>query len=71
MRAILIDPESQTLTEVQHNDELGEIRRLLRCHSFTTGAGPLPGSVSGGFDTVYCCDDELRVEGGSALLVSS
>jgi hypothetical protein len=38
MRAILIDPEKRTVTEIQlTGDDYREIQAVLHCHSFTTG----------------------------------
>ncbi len=60
MRAILIDPEKRTLTEVQlANGGYQEIQKVLRCHSFTIGAY-LSGSFEAGFDTVAVSDDQLE-----------
>jgi hypothetical protein len=60
MRAILIDPEKQTLTEVNlKGDDYREINAVLRCHSHTTGAH-LSGSIETGFEAVYVSDDEFE-----------
>jgi hypothetical protein len=60
MRAILIDPETQAITETQLNgDGYKEIEALLRCDSFTIGAH-LRGSIEKGFDAVYASDDYLE-----------
>jgi hypothetical protein len=60
MRAILIDPEQRTLTEIDlEDDDYRRIQKVLRCKSFTTGAH-LGGSISTGFDAVYVSDDELE-----------
>jgi hypothetical protein len=62
MRAILIDPEHRTLTEIQlKDDDYKRIQRVLRCRSFTTGAH-LGGSIEKGFDAIYVSDDELPDE---------
>jgi hypothetical protein len=62
MRAILIDPEQRTITEIQlADDDYRRIQSVLRCHSFTTGAH-LGGSLSTGFEAVYVSDDELPDE---------
>ena len=62
MRAILIDPEKRTLTEIQlEDDDYRRIQGVLRCGSFTTGAH-LSGSIDEGFDAIYVSDDELPDE---------
>src|SRR5262249_55861509 len=62
MRAILIDPEKQTITETQlEDDNYKKIQAVLRCRSFTTGAH-LSGTLSTGFDAIYVSDDELPDE---------
>ena len=60
MRAILIDPETKTFTEIQIADDIDGIQKVLRCGRFTTGARPLRGSFSIGFDTLYVSDDSLE-----------
>lgn len=52
MKAFLIDPQSQTVTEVECTIELREIYHLLDCRCFTTAAPSKNG------DVLYC-DDEL------------
>jgi hypothetical protein len=61
MRAILIDPEKRTITEIQLEDDYKKIQAVLRCRSFTTGAH-LSGSIEQGFDAIYASDDELPDE---------
>jgi hypothetical protein len=59
MRAILIDPEKRTFTEIDlKRDDYREINAILRCDSHTTGAH-LSGSLEEGFDAVYVSDDYL------------
>jgi len=60
MRAILIDPETKTFTEIQIADDIDGIQKVLRCGRFTTGGRPLRGSLSTGFDTLYVSDDSLE-----------
>ena len=61
MRAILIDPEKRTLTEIQltNGDDYEEIQKVLRCRSYTTGA-QLSGSLLEGFEAIYVSDDPLE-----------
>jgi hypothetical protein len=59
-RAILIDPEKQSFTEVQVGRGCEEIYKALGCSEFTTGSRPLLGSLSEGFDSVYVSDDPLE-----------
>src|SRR5262245_9571412 len=60
MRALLIDPERRTVTEIQlKGDDYREIQKVLGCRSFTTGAH-LRGSIETGFDAVYVSDDYLE-----------
>jgi len=62
MRAILIDPEKRTITEIQlEDDDYRRIQAVLRCHSFTTGAR-LSGTIDTGFEATYVSDDELPDE---------
>ena len=60
MRAYLIDAEQRAITEIDFAGGLEEIQRRLNCSSFTSGARPLNGSMSKGFDTVYVSDDPLE-----------
>jgi hypothetical protein len=57
-RAILIDPEQQTLTERKIGRDI-EIQKLLCCQDFFGGSRPLHGSRSR-FDTLYVSDDCLK-----------
>jgi hypothetical protein len=60
MRAILIDPEKQSVTEIQlKTGDFREINKVIGCGSFTTGAF-LNGSIEDGFDTVVVSDDALE-----------
>jgi hypothetical protein len=60
MRAILIEPDKRTLTEIQlEDDDYRRIQKVLRCRSFTTGAH-LSGSIEAGFDAVCVSDDPLE-----------
>jgi hypothetical protein len=59
-RAILIDPEARSITEVWIGDGCKSIQEAVGCDSFTTGSQPLCGSLSKGFDAVYCSDDALE-----------
>jgi hypothetical protein len=58
MRAILIDPEKRTVTEIQIDDDYRAIQAALQCKSFTTAAH-LSGNIERGFDAVYASDDPL------------
>jgi hypothetical protein len=61
MRAILIDPEKQSLTEVQlATGDFREINKLIGCRSMTGGCRPLNGSLAVGFDTIDVSDDPLE-----------
>jgi hypothetical protein len=60
VRAILIDPEARTFSEVQLGEGIDKIQELIGCHSFTTGSRPLNGSMRQGFDTLYVSDDYLE-----------
>jgi hypothetical protein len=59
MRAILIDAEKRTFTEVEIEAGISEIQQLLHCDCFTVGAH-LSGSLSKGFDAVYVSDDRFE-----------
>jgi hypothetical protein len=59
VRAILIDPEKQTIKEISLEDDYRRIQQALHCNSFTTGAW-LRGSIEKGFDAVYASDDDLK-----------
>jgi hypothetical protein len=59
MRAILIDPEQRTITEIDFGGGGKQLEQLLGCHDFTTGSRPLNGSMMKGFDALYVSDDML------------
>ena len=59
MRAILIDPEIKTLTEVNYDGENGEVYRLLGCGSVGIVAYLNNPTSDGGFDCVFASDDLL------------
>jgi hypothetical protein len=60
MRAILIDPETQSLTEIELKaGDLREIRNAIGCRLFTTGVY-LNGSLEAGFDSIDVGDDGLE-----------
>ena len=59
-RAILIDPERQTFTELKIGRGIKRVQRLLHCQSFTTGSRPFNGSLEAGFDTLFVSDDYLE-----------
>jgi hypothetical protein len=61
MRAILIDPDEKTVTEIQRADSYHEINRVLQCKSHTTGAH-LSGTLEEGFDAILVSDDEFDEE---------
>jgi hypothetical protein len=58
MRAVLIDPENKTVSEIQTKGNIRDTKAILQCRSFTTGAW-LRGTVSKGFDAIMVSDDEL------------
>jgi hypothetical protein len=59
MRAILIDSEKRTITEIEFEGDYRTIQAILNCHSFTSGSRPLNGSLEEGFDALYVSDDAL------------
>lgn len=59
MRAILIDPEKRSFTEVQIGRGIEDIYSLLRCQSFCIGA-KLSGSLRNGFEAIIVSDDMLE-----------
>jgi hypothetical protein len=56
MRAILIDPENQSLTEIQLGEDSSELYKAIGCRDFTTGAF-LNGSLEDGFDSILVSND--------------
>jgi hypothetical protein len=65
VRAILIDPEKRTVTEIQFAFESDrDIQKILGCRSFASRAH-FRGSLETGFDAIYVSDDAL--EGGNEL----
>jgi|SoimicMinimDraft_5_1059733.scaffolds.fasta_scaffold55081_1 hypothetical protein len=57
MRAILIDPENQTLTEIQlETGDYREINKVICAGRYGTGAF-LNGSLEDGFDSIAVSDD--------------
>src|SRR4051794_39190026 len=59
VRAIVIDPEARTFTEVLIGGDLGSLQRAIGCRDVTTGSRFLRGSLETGFEAVYVSDDEL------------
>jgi hypothetical protein len=59
-RAILIDPETRSITEIQTDGDYKNTLKLIGCKIFTTGSRPLNGSLENGFDTVNVSDDLLE-----------
>jgi hypothetical protein len=59
-RAILIDPEQQSFTEVKIGRGIDQIQQLLHCRSFTGSGRALNGSLSKGFDSILVSDDYLE-----------
>src|SRR5215471_11584055 len=63
MRAILIDPEKRTLTEIEitgNDDDLEEIYALLHCKRFASSGRNLNGSLEAGFDNILVSDDDME-----------
>jgi hypothetical protein len=60
MRAILINPETQSLTEIElKTGHYKEINQAIGCKSLTLGAW-LSGSIKEGFDAIDVSDDYLE-----------
>jgi hypothetical protein len=61
MRAILIDPEKRTVSEIQlkGGDDVQEINAVFRCEYHAIGAH-LDGPPGAGGDVIYVSDDELK-----------
>ena len=60
MRAILIDAEKQTVTEINFAGNYTKIQEIIGCRDFTIGSRPLRGSFETGFDALYVSDDYLE-----------
>jgi hypothetical protein len=60
MRAILIDPEKRTITEIEFEGDYRKIQAVLGCDRFTSGSRPLNGSLEEGFDSLYVSDDDFE-----------
>jgi hypothetical protein len=60
MRALLIDAEQRTITEIEFKGNYQDIQAVLGCRQFTTGSRPLLGSLEEGFDAVYVSDDDME-----------
>jgi len=58
-RALLIDPDTRTFTEITVGKDYRDITKAIGCRSFTTGSNPLRGSISEGFEAVYVSDGEI------------
>jgi hypothetical protein len=56
MKAILINPETQTATTVDHDGDLASVKRLIECHMID--AARLPGTN----DVIYVDDEGLFQE---------
>jgi hypothetical protein len=66
VRAILIDPEKRTFTEIEmKSSSYKETNKLLGCSTFTIGAY-LNGNIEKGFDCIAVNDDLLEDEDESA-----
>jgi len=60
MRAILVDPETVAITDIViKGDGIEEIRDLIGCRSFASGARPLRGNMETGFDHLLVSDDYM------------
>jgi hypothetical protein len=60
MRAILLDPERKSITEITlESADCESIGQVLDCDSITTGAH-LRGSLETGFDAIYVSDDPFE-----------
>jgi len=57
MRAILIDPEKRTISEIDFGGGLDNTLAVIGCHRFAAGSRPLTGSLLEGFDTLRVSDD--------------
>ena len=63
MRAILINPENKTVTEVNHNDDYKEIYKLIDCSTFCC-----PVDFENG-DIMYADDEGLfKVQKGGIVM---
>src|SRR5262245_44215300 len=58
MRAILIDPEKRTITQIQLEPGIENICGVLKCRQVGTGAH-LRGTIEEGFDIIFVSDDDL------------
>jgi hypothetical protein len=64
VKAVLIDSEHKTLSEIQlvdpgEHDHLEELYRVLKCRRITSGAH-LGGTLEDGFDSIFVSDDDLE-----------
>jgi hypothetical protein len=62
MKAFLIDPAKQQVTEIDFKGGAKAIREILGCCSFCEGSRPLRGNISVGWDGVLVGDDDLPRE---------
>jgi hypothetical protein len=60
MRAILIDPEKRTISEIDFKGDYRKIQAVIGCGRFTSGSRPLNGSLEEGFDSLYVSDDDME-----------
>lgn len=60
MRAILIDPENKTISEIDVDVGMETIHQVIGCKRFACGSRPLRGSFAEGFDALYVSDDDLE-----------
>ncbi len=68
MRAILIDPEKQTLTEIQMEGEgIEEIYTLLGGRKITASGRSLKGNMVDGFDHILVSDDYMEDRDADSL----
>jgi hypothetical protein len=60
MRALLIDPETQTISEINFEGDYKDIQRTIGCDRFASGSRPLNGSLETGSDSLYVSDDDYE-----------
>lgn len=63
MRALLIDPTTRTITEIDLAPGLNAIYAAMECHRIASPTRGLNGSLREGFDTLYANDDDLLEPG--------
>jgi hypothetical protein len=60
LKAYLIDPKAQTITEVKVGKSLPALYEILKCERITASGKALRGTITDGFDSIFVSDDDIE-----------